>query len=99
MILIIKKSREPPYPPHYDIFWQKGGYFEKLSKGSEALSNKNMRIPHPKKNGDPPSHLHYAVFWWTKGGIFKSPRAAKTLGLTSVRLGEMFEGYSADMCA
>ena len=25
-----KKIGEPPYPQHYDVFGQKGGYFEKL---------------------------------------------------------------------
>ena len=52
------------------------GNFQKLSYGSEtwheALSNQDMRIPHPKKNGDPPSPTHDGIFGQTKGGIFKS---------------------------
>ena len=62
-----------------------GGVFSKVVLGlktwHEALSNKNMSIPHPQKIGDPPYPPHFAIFGRTKGGIFKScPR--KTSGKT-----------------
>ena len=57
---------------HYDIFGRTGGYFEKLSQGSEtwheALSNnKNEHSNPPKKIGDPPLPPHYGIFG-RKGG-------------------------------
>ena len=61
--------------------------------------NKNIRIPIKNKFGDPlPPALCYN--WADRGGCFqKLSSGSETLDMTSERLGEMFEGDSADMCA
>jgi hypothetical protein len=81
----------------------KGRLFQKLSFGSEtwheALSNKNMRILHPKKYGGPPTPA-LCYNWADKGGYFqKLSYGSETSDMTSEGLVEMLEGDTADTCA
>jgi hypothetical protein len=86
------------------IWVPKGWNFLKLSLGSEtwheALSIKNMRIPHPPKNQGSPYQPHHAIFGPTN--VFFSQKlsnVSKTSGMNSYWIGKMFQFDSADTCA
>ena len=75
------------FPPHYAIFgWTEVGIFQKESKGSKTLCNKNRRIQHT------PSPRNIGC---GKLGLFSRRRKIEFINLhiTSKGLEELFECY------